>query len=315
MKKIFSLFVLALLSNVGIHAQQDAQYTNYMYNTMAYNPAYTGSRGVLSAFLLHRSQWVGLDGAPTSQAFSINSPLKYEKVGLGLSIVNDKLGPSQEFIIDGNVSYTIDVSDRARLAFGLRLGFSIIDVDFSKLNLQFPDGTPVNDPSFFQNIENRFAPMIGPGLYYYSDNYYLGVSAPNLIQTEHFQEELVQPSSTTFIAKERINYYIMGGYVFRFGEDWQFKPAALAKVVGGSPLQIDLSANVWYKEKLSLGLAYRWSAALSALVGFQVSDGLMIGYGYDADTTELGNFNSGSHEIFLRFEIFSNQSVESPRFF
>lgn len=315
MKKIVSVFGFLLILALGttsLSAQQDPQYTQYMYNTVAINPAYAGNRGVTSIVGLHRSQWVGLDGAPRTQSLSVHSPIGEGKVGLGLSIVNDALGPSQETYIGADFSYTVNTSDAGRLSFGLKAGGHILDVDFTKLTL-----FDVTDPRFSQNIDNKFSPIIGAGLYYHTDNFYAGLSAPNLIQTEHFDGS-DNSNGASFVAKERIHYYGIMGYTFDLSDRVKFKPSTLVKVVSGAPLQVDLTANFLLMEKLHLGAAYRWSAALSGLVGFQVSDSMLIGLAYDRESTDLGDtvYNDGSFEVFLRFELFNEYDrMLTPRFF
>lgn len=303
--------IICLMAVVDVQAQQDPQYTQYMYNTVAINPAYAGNRGVTSIVGLHRSQWVGLDGAPRTQSLSVHSPIGESKVGLGLSIVNDALGPADETYIGVDFSYTINTSDTGKLSFGLKGGGHILDVDYTKLNLFNPD-----DASFARNIDNKFSPVIGVGLYYHTDNLYMGLSVPNLLQTDHFESGVNNADS--FIAEERIHYYGILGYTFDISNDLKFKPSTLIKAVAGAPLQVDLSANVLLYEKLHAGIAYRWSAALSAMVGFQVSDSMLIGLAYDRESTDLGDvmYNDGSFEVFLRFELFNKYDrMLTPRFF
>ena len=313
MKKVVSVFGFLLILALGttsLSAQQDPQYTQYMYNTVAINPAYAGNRGVTSIVGLHRSQWVGLDGAPRTQSLSIHSPIGEGKVGLGLSIVNDALGPSQETYVGADFSYTINTSENGKLSFGLKAGGHILDVDFTKLTL-----FDVTDPRFSQNIDNKLSPIIGAGLYYHTENFYAGVSVPNLIETEHFD---LSNNSSSVIARERIHYYGIMGYTFDISDQLKLKPSTLVKMVAGAPLQVDLTANFLVMEKLHLGSAYRWSAALSGLVGFQVSDSMLIGLAYDRESTDLGDtfYNDGSFEVFLRFELFNEYDrMLTPRFF
>ncbi len=318
-KRYIAIFILALvvlgLRTENAVAQQDAQYTQYMYNTLSINPAYAGSRGGVSILGLHRSQWVGLDGAPRTQTISIHSPVgESRRVGLGLNIVNDEIFITNETYIDIDFSYTIPTSDRGKLAFGLKGGVHLLDVNYSETN-PFQNGDALATDQ--ANIDNRFSPQVGVGLFYYTDKYYLGLSAPNLLRTEHFDDsDNSNNQNTTFLARERVNYYLTSGYVFDITQDFKFKPAGLVKLVSGAPLQVDITANALLYDKLTLGLAYRWSAALSGLVGFQVTDGLMLGFAYDRDTTDLDQFNDGSYEVFLRFEIFKNpKRLLSPRFF
>tara|TARA_R110000868_G_scaffold121865_1_gene323306 strand:+ start:1172 stop:2122 length:951 start_codon:yes stop_codon:yes gene_type:complete len=306
------VFVFFFMQNT--YAQQDAQYTQYMYNTMSVNPAYAGSRGQLSIAALYRSQWVGLDGAPTSQTLNLHSPIQNSRLGYGISIVNDEIGNGtvQETYIDAVISYTIDVSQTAKLSFGLKGGGNFLNLDFNELR-NF-DAEPVSG----DNIENKFSPNFGVGAYYHTDKFYLGLSAPNLLQTDHFDNSARDSNSIAFLSKERINFYAITGYVFDLSNDFKFKPAVLTKVVGGAPLQVDLSANFMYNDKFTFGAAYRWDAAVSGLVGFQISDQFMLGLAYDKETTALGStrFNDGSFEVFLRFELVrSFQKLVSPRFF
>ncbi|MEW7290750.1 PorP/SprF family type IX secretion system membrane protein [Aquimarina sp. 2304DJ70-9] len=318
MKKVYTIIVTILLS-FAFHynyAQQDAQYTQYMYNTISVNPAYAGSRGVMSIMGLHRSQWVGLDGAPRTQTLTLNTPIgTNERVGLGLSVVNDDIGPTDETYFDIDFSYTIPTSDEGRLSFGIKAGAHLLNIDFQQLT-QFNQ----NDALFEANIDNKFSPQVGVGAYYHTNKFYFGLSAPNLLETDHFDESTTSSDSdaVSFLAEERINYYFISGYVFDVNENLKFKPAVLSKLVFGAPLQVDLSANFLLYERLTLGVAYRWSAAVTGQVGFQISDSMMIGFAYDRETTELGQsqFNDGSYEVMLRFELFKKYNrMLTPRFF
>lgn len=300
------LLFIAILGTVNeSFAQQDAQYTNYMYNTIAVNPGYAGTREVLSIFGLHRTQWVGLDGAPVTNNFSLHTPIKNSNLGLGLSFVNDRIGPADENTISVDVAYRL-LLNNSTLSFGLKGTANLLNVDYTKLSIY--DGS---DVEFQNNVDNRFSPNIGAGAYWYTDKYYLGLSVPNFLETKHYDDN---SGGTT--AKERMHYYFMGGYVFNLSPSFKFKPAFLTKLVSGTPLQVDLTANFMYNDKFILGGAYRWDAALSGLVGFQLTNKILIGYSYDLETSKLSNYNSGSHEIFVRFELFKNfNKVYSPRFF
>lgn len=290
-------------------AQQDAQFTNYMYNTININPAYAGSRDVLSVFGLYRTQWVGLEGAPQTGTFSINTPIGESRWGAGLGVINDRIGPSDETNIALDASYSVPLNENYKLSFGLKLSANFLNIDFNKLNIYNNF-----DPKFKENL-NRFSPNIGTGLYLHSDNTYIGLSVPNFLETKHF-DAYAGPTAISATAKERMNFYLIAGHVFELSESLKFKPAGLAKVVTGAPLQVDLTGNFMINDKFVLGLAYRWSAAISGLVGFQANRALFIGYGYDRETTKLANFNSGSHEIFIRYEFFKKfDKIVSPRFF
>ncbi len=308
MKTTIKIAVFLLLS-VTSYAQQDSQFTQYMYNTININPAYAGSRESMNIFALHRTQWVGLDGAPVTNTASINTPINGSNLGLGVSIVNDKIGPSEENNISVDFSYKIYLSETYELSFGLKATANLLNVDFNKLSQYDP-----NDYLFQTNIDNKFSPNIGVGLYLHSDNTYFGLSAPNLLETTHFDRYTSKGNS--LVAREKINYYLIAGHVFDLTGDIKFKPSVLAKMVTGAPLQVDVSGNFMFSDKFVAGIAYRWSAAMSAMVGFQATDSWFIGYSYDLETTRLSNYNSGSHEIFLRYELFNKYDrIITPRFF
>jgi type IX secretion system PorP/SprF family membrane protein len=302
--KIRMLFFALLLTSIVSYGQQDAQFTQYMYNTIIVNPAYAGSRGALSVFALHRAQWVGLDGAPVTNSVSVNTPFNGSNLGLGVSLINDRIGPTQENTLSVDLSYSIQTSETFKLSFGMKATANIFNIDVAKLAPK-----DVGDPSF-QSMQNKFSPNIGAGLYFHSDKAYLGFSIPNFIESKRYDANEVA------IFKEKINYYLIAGYVFDLDEFTKFKPALLTKMVTGAPLQLDVSVNFMFMEKFTVGVAYRWSASLSAMAGFQVTDGMYIGYGYDHETTNLRNYNSGSHEIFLRYDLFRNvNKMNTPRFF
>lgn len=284
-----------------------------MYNTQIVNPAYAGSRDALSFGLLLRSQWVGLEGAPKTGTFTVNSPIgALDNMGLGLSIVRDEIGPAVESNVNIDYSYTINTSDAAELSFGLKAGLDLLDVNFNKLNI-FDE----NDV-FEQNIDNKIQPQIGAGVYFNTDKFYAGLSVPNFLTSKHFDESTLEnyDFDDDVAPAERLHYFLIAGYVFDINENLKFKPATLVKAVSGSPLQWDASANFLIYDKLTLGASYRWSAALSAMAGFQVSDQIFIGFGYDYQTTDIEDFSDGSYEVFLRFDLFNRpERVLTPRFF
>jgi type IX secretion system PorP/SprF family membrane protein len=296
------VLVFILISTISF-AQQDPQYTHYMFNTLSVNPAYAGQRETLSVVGLHRSQWVGINGAPQTQSLSIHSPLRNERIGLGLNIVSDALGPARESFVDANFSYTIPLNaNDLKLSFGIKGGFHMLDTDWSKGRFQNPDRV-------FNNNLNLISPTIGAGLYMHTRKWYLGLAVPNFLKTEHYDD--FQES----VATERMHFYFIGGYVFNISETTELKPAFLVKGVSGAPLIADVSANFWFQKKLTAGLAWRWDDSVSALVGLQVTPGMFVGYSYDMTTTGLSNYNSGTHELTLRFEIKKLGRILSPRFF
>ena len=294
--------VASVLLGYNMQAQQDPQYTQYMYNTMSINPAYAGSKGYGSFALLGRTQWVGVDGAPDTQTLSFHTPVG-NNLGLGFNIINDELGPSEEIYLEANISYTLQTSEQGNLAFGLRLGGRTLNIDWSKGNFQNPDVV------FNQNINNRFLATVGAGFYYYTDKFYLGASVPNFLRTDHYDDLLES------VAVERLHYFFITGYVFDLSEEVKFKPAAITKIVSGAPLSVDLSANFLFKERFAIGLAYRWDDSISGLINLQVNNRLQIGYAYDLTTSNFRNYNSGTHEVILIYDLLKTPKLKSPRFF
>lgn len=307
-----TLLILILLGTFSSKAQQDPQYTQYMYNTQVVNPAYAGNREALSFGLLYRTQWVNFsDGVPNTGTFTVNSPIA-SNMGLGLSVVNDRIGPAVETNFNIDYSYSINTSETSKLSFGLKAGLDILDVDFTKLNIYDP-----SDPYFQENnIDNKLQPQIGAGIYYNTEKFYAGLSVPNFLTTKHFDKSSIENTQVETTAKERMHYFLIAGYVFDISDNLKFKPATLFKMVSGSPLQADVSANFLLYDKLTLGAAYRWSAAMSAMVGFQATDNIFIGFGYDYQSTDIETYSDGSYEVMLRFELFNRpERVLTPRFF
>ncbi len=312
MNKIFKnkivLFMVLIVVKL-VHAQQDPQYTQYMYNTMSVNPAYAGSTGHTIITALGRTQWVGLEGAPDSQTLSYDTPIGYSGVGLGINLTNDRIGPSNEIYLDANVSYTIRTSDEGNLAFGLKLGGRHLAIDWSK-------GTALQQERIFDGNISRFLPTIGAGIYYHESDWYIGVAIPNFLRSDHY-DDTVRTSSfgSGDVAEERFHIFGILGYVFDLSETIKFKPAALTKIVNGAPVSIDVSANFLFNEKFAAGLAWRWDDSISALLGFQVTENLNIGFAYDLTTSNYSNYNSGTYELMLRWEVFKERVMKSPRFF
>ena len=301
MKTILTIICAFILQSM--YSQQDSQYTQYMYNTPLVNPAYAGSRETITAFLLHRNQWVGLEGAPVTNNFSINMPVGDSNFGVGLNFVNDEIGPVSENEISADLAYFIQISENYKLSLGLKGTANLFQLDVNKLRIFDPA-----DPQF-QNVDTEFSPNVGAGLYLFSDKTYFGLSVPNFFESYRYNDNNVE------ITKEKMHFYFIAGHVFTLSPNIDFKPAVLSKIVEGAPLQADVTANFLFFDKLTLGAAYRWDASVSALAGFQISDSWFIGYGYDLETTKLSNYNSGSHEIFLRYEVFNRSRVSAPRFF
>ncbi len=311
-KNYLYLLLFTLSSTVLCFSQQDSQYTQYMYNPQIINPAYAGSKSTINAAGLYRTQWVGFEGAPKTGTFTINTPIGVlENMGLGLSVFRDEVGPAIESNITIDYAYAIETSDKGKLSFGVKGGLDILDVDFSILNI-----FDVTDPRAQNNVDNKLQPQIGAGLYYYTEKFYAGLSVPNFLPTKHFNEETIINSGLESIAAERLHYFFITGYVFDLTDKLKFKPATLVKAVNGSPLQFDVSANFLISDALTLGAAYRWDAAISAIAGFQVNNSIFIGFGYDYQTTDIQKYSNGSYEAILRFDIsIKSERILTPRFF
>lgn len=286
------------------NAQQQVQFTQYMYNTMMVNPAYAGTGGKLEALFIHRSQWVGLSGAPQTQNFGVNGTVG-KIVGLGLNVVNDRIGPSNQTFITGAVSARIPLSEKIRLSVGLNGGMDIVNVDWSKGQAQSD-----NDAVMLNNIRNRVRPVVGAGIYLYADNWYFGLSSPTFIQKDSYgkwNEAEIDP---------RVHWYAIAGYVFSIGDNVKLKPAVLAKMVKGAPITADVSLNTLIKEQFTVGVGYRYHDALSILLGYTIKNSFFIGYSYDINLTKLRRYNSGSHDITLKYTLLDKKvAARSPRFF
>jgi type IX secretion system PorP/SprF family membrane protein len=305
--KVFGITSLVCLSlfQTDAFAQQEPLYSQYMYNTTVFNPAYAGSTGGVSIFGQYRTQWVGLEGSPKTATFSAHTPLGDSKMGMGITFVNDQIGAMTDNNIAIDFSYTVDLNQDWKMALGLKGAIDLMSVDYTKLNHRVTD-----DPTFGENINNKFTPNVGAGVYFYNRNSYVGLSSPSFLQQSRYN------GNDDVVLKEKMHMYLVGGHVFKLNDHLDFKPAVLVKAVSGSPIQADVSANFLIYEKVTAGLAYRSNSSISALVGFQITDGLFAGYSYDATTTKLAQYNSGAHEIFLKFDLVKKLKVfNSPRFF
>jgi type IX secretion system PorP/SprF family membrane protein len=275
-----------------------------MFNTVSINPAYAGSRETVSIVGLHRSQWVGLEGGPTTQTLSIHSPLRNEKIGVGLSFINDELGYQNFSYLYGDFSYTIQTGANTKLAFGMKAGFTSYSLD--------PDFQAAEsaDPVIY-GYENRWKPNIGAGIFWHSERWYVGLSSPRILNTDY-------NGSDDYAALERQSYYLTGGYVFELSDNVKFKPAALIKATNGAPLSFDVTANFLFNEVFWIGGSYRINesaGALGGLADFQISKQLRIGYAYEYPMSDLRPYTSGTHEVLLMFELFNVKRVKSPRYF
>ncbi|WP_149274719.1 PorP/SprF family type IX secretion system membrane protein [Pareuzebyella sediminis] len=317
-RHIFFFLGLVLIT-ISAHAQKEPQYTQYMYNIGSFNPGYVGSVETPQIAGLYRAQWLDIPGSPRTIRLGTNVPLKNEKMGIGFNIISDQLGPSTQTYVKAAYSYQIDVSEKAKLSFGMDLGGSFLNIDFSKGTFENP-GEPILD----RQIIERFYPTVGAGLFLYQEDiWYFGVSTPNFLTDGIYNDDVAT------VIEDRMQFNLIGGYVFDLTETLKFKPAFLINYIGGAPLNTNISTNFLFNERFTLGASYRLSSSVSGLAGFQVTSGTFIGYSYDYSTPPLGEFSSGSHEVILKFYLgkgdgttSDNKSlkgkpkqIDTPRFF
>lgn len=299
----YRLFVLTLVSFVGFSwAQKEPQYTQYMYNIGSFNPAYVGTVEHPDISGLYRAQWVDIPGAPTTMRFGANVPFSNERMGLGLNVVLDELGPSKQTYANVAYSYQINLSDDAKLSFGMSAGGSFLSLDYSQGSFVDP-----SDPAILGNDFSNFYPTVGAGLFLYEDDWYLGMSVPNFLTNALYNDEVAT------IVEDKLQYNFIGGYVFQLSDRTKFKPAFMLNSLGGAPVTVNLSANFQFLDVFTLGGAYRFDNAVSGLAGFQISNSLFIGYTYDYNTNGLGEFSGGSHEAVLKFYIGREGTARGPR--
>ena len=303
MKKLYVLLcAFFIISSIKSYAQQGPQYTQYMYNMNVVNPAYAGSKESLNIGLLYRDQWSGFEGAPRTFTFSAHSPVG-EKTGLGLSAISDENGPVQETNVYVDFSYTLDFGNSRKLAFGLKAGATFHDVGLTGLDLQNQD-----DVAFAQNINDTY-PNIGAGFLYYTDNWYVGVSVPNLLQSTHLDAD---PDGREF-GNEEMHYFATAGYVFQLTENTKFKPSTLVKSSFESPLSFDVNANFLFYDRFEIGASYRYEDAVSGLASVRATDWVQFGFAYDHSISDI---DQPSYEAFVIFDIFFNKKTYlSPRYF
>lgn len=304
MKRLAVLSLICCLLWVDqTNAQQDPQYTQYMYNMNVVNPAYAGLKEGLAINLLYRDQWSALEGAPKTFTLAAHTPVG-EKTGIGLSVIRDELGPVQETNAFADFSYTIQLNNSYQLALGIKAGATFHDIGLASLELQDP-----GDPFFSENVSN-VNPNIGTGAFLFSDKFYVGLSVPNLLNSVHLDQEDLRFGSETN------HYFLTSGYVFEPTDNIKLKPSFLVKSAFTSPVSFDVNLNALLLEKFELGVSYRLDDSFSGIVGFQATPDLRIGYAYDAVTSEINNVAPSSHEIILTYNIIFNKRVlRSPRYF
>lgn len=308
MKKLI-IYILIVLSWQA-KAQQDPMFSHYMYNTLAYNPAYAGYRKALSVSLLHRSQWVGFKGAPISQALTIHSPIYQDKLAAGLTVVHDKIGPTQNFAVYGDLAYVLKLNEKSKLSFGLKGGMNVIQNTLTTLKLSDDQA----DVAFQENVNNRLLPNCGFGMFYYNERFYAGISTPRLVESELS----VDPSNPSKDNKLRRHYFLIGGANFKVNEFWEAKPSMLIKATVGAPVQLELSTLLEYREQFNFGVLYRTGDAVGVIAGVKATKQLEVSYSFDwSFGLKSGRYNAGSHELMLRYDFVQKDKarIRSPRYF
>lgn len=299
------LLVFSFIGILKINAQQEPMYTQYMFNTLAVNPAYAGTRNALNLNTLTRLQWVGLEGSPKTFSVALHSPVNKRKIGLGVTLVTDEVGPVRNTYFTLNYAYRLKINDNLTLSMGIKGGLSNYHAGLSELKVNDPE-----DPRF-QVDEKKLSPNVGVGFYLYSDKYYVGFSAPKLLETTVDEEYAASENEL------KRHYYIIGGYIWKINSHWIFKPSLLTKAVSGAPVSNDITMQFLYNDRIWMGAMYRIGDAAGLFLDVKINKQLIVGYGYDFSLNGLSGINSGTHEIMLSFDFdgFATSKVKSPRYF
>lgn len=308
MKKVY--LILCFLSlQIMVQAQQDVQFTQYVFNQNSVNPAYTGTRDALSFISLYRNQWVGFDGAPQTVSFNVNSPVIKEKLSVGFTYVFDKIGPTTQNGLYGDVAYRIKFPKGRNLSFGLRIGTTIFSAKYADLALQ-----DAGDALYQNNIKGKFLFNFGAGIYYYSPKFYVGLSVPKLLKNDINISDA--STSNQHIAVNNMHFYLISGYLFRVSPVVKIKPTVQIKLTPGAPISADITANLILYDKVWVGATYRIGDAVGLLAMYQITPQWRVGYSYDFSVSGLNRYNSGTHEVMLGYDlIFKSEKIKSPRYF
>jgi type IX secretion system PorP/SprF family membrane protein len=300
-KKNLVTVSLILITHLAC-AQQDAMYTQYMFNYLAINPGYAGSRDVLSVTGLYRKQWVNVDGAPSTITVTADAPIARERMGIGLTVFNDKIGIEENTGVYGTYAYRLRLSNKGTLGFGANIGFTQYRASLS--------GLISTNPEAFGNI-SEFNPNFGFGIFYSTDKFYLSASSPHILDSK-----LGSVQGAKLLSFSKKHYFLGAGYVFALNPSVKLKPSFLIKMVEGAPVEADINANLWLVNKIGLGVLYRTGDAFAGLFEFQVTPAFRFGYAYDLTTTRLGAYTSGTHELMVRYEFATNKKkIITPRYF
>ena len=315
MRKIKNIFttIALLVVSFSAKAQYDALFTQYMFNEMFINPAYTGSKEAMSATLIHRQQWVNFPGRPITTSFSVHGPLMQNKMGIGLSVLNEKIGVLNRNLVYLSYAYRVKVGDNGKLAFGLMAGIHNQLNKFSTLKTN-DDGSI--DPQLVQNSPSLIAPNFGAGIYYSTKKFYAGLSVPRMVDDRVLFSSTGSASQSTNINTANFHYYLTVGNVFTLSSDLKLKAQCMVKAVQNAPVQFDLTANFLIKEYIWAGVSYRNKSAVAAILGIQINPQFLVSYSYDYGLNIIQKYSQGSHELGINFLFaYKGKKVVTPRYF
>lgn len=306
-KKLY-LFGFMVIACVELYAQQDPMFTHYMYNTLAVNPGYAGSRDALTITGLHRTQWVDFSGAPVTQTLTMHMPVANDALGWGLSFITDKIGPTKTTSLYADFAFRIKLTSKAKLAVGLKGGLNIMHSNLTTLKLD-----DQADASFQNDSKSKLLPNFGAGIYYQRERFYAGLSAPKLLEND-FSDAAISTNKLT----EKRHYFFIAGAMLKLSNNTELKPTAFVKAVNGAPVEADVTTSFIFNKKLLLGVMYRTGDAIGCLLGFNFTEQLHAGYSYDwSFGNQTFKYNQGSHEIMLSYDLIYKHKgrVRSPRYF
>jgi type IX secretion system PorP/SprF family membrane protein len=312
MKNMFKvnrlLSALALMFfRMSAYGQQEPMYSQYMFNMLNINPAYAGSRGAISTVALYRNQWVGFPGAPRTTSFSFDMPLQNKKIGIGAQFYDDRIGIERTTGFNAMYAFRFQFAGSGTLSLGLQAGLLNYQANYTEVNTYVP-----NDPAFSSNVRG-ILPAFAAGVYYNSDKFYVGFSAPALLKTKIKYNNAAEIASVT---SRDLHLYLTAGTVFELNQDLALKPSMLIKAVSGAPIQMDLNLNLWLQNKIAVGASYRTGDAIVGMLEFQFNQQFRFGYAYDKTFSNLGTLVNGTHELMFRMEFGSPAvRVTSPRYF
>ena len=308
MKNIYIVLSFIFFGSFHLMAQQDAQYTQFMFNKLYFNPAYAGSKRTFCMSAVYRQQWLGIDGAPRTQTFNIHAPILKQRVGLGLSVTNDNIGFTNMWNVETSYAYRIPVAEDSYFSIGMRGSVNFVQVRWDQA-----DPTQLLDGSIPGANASKVLPNFGFGLYYDNPRYYVGFSIPHLFNSKM---DFTEDNVTGIEPKLERHYFLMGGLIIDLSKAVKFKPAVMFKYVPRSPFDMDLNVSFLFLDKLWAGVTYRLGDSVDGVLQYAFTPNFKLGLGYDYTLTKLQRYNSGSIEVMLEYCFMSkNVMVHNPRYF